>query len=142
MLLAERLRSDEEKAIVREVLETHIKAKLDVLSLYSQRNEQQLQAMLEKYTQQSTEDMKSTKDVKSTEGKQSTTENQSTSTTQSTSTSTVNEKEASLRGNIAWTRSMCRLFTLVERCIQHKEPVLLGSFFTDLLPVDGLFRLA
>jgi midasin len=85
MLLAERLRSDEEKDVIRAVLEAHMPgARLDPASLYRVPSE-----MIGKL-----------------------------------------ERSLILSGNaaaarIVWTESFQRMFSLVQRCIRHKEPVLL-----------------
>ena len=85
MLLAERLRSDEEKEVIRTVLEAHMPgAKLDPTSLY--RVSPEAIAKLER------------------------------ALVRSGNTSAA---------RIVWTESFQRMYSLVLRCIRHKEPVLL-----------------
>lgn len=90
MLLAERLRSEDEKELVRETIETELKVKIDCESLYygpkSDAREE-----LNKLS-------KSSIDYESTG-------------------LTVQE--------IAPTKSLLRLLTLVQRCVRQKEPILL-----------------
>jgi midasin len=85
MLLAERLRSDEEKRVIQSVLEAHMPgARLDPASLY--RVSPEAIAKLER--------------------------------------SLVESGNASA-SRIVWTDSFQRMYSLVLRCIRHKEPVLL-----------------
>lgn len=89
MLLAERLRSDEEKEIVRSVIEEQLKVSIDCETLYYDTES--------KASQQLREIANSSKGM---------------------------HEGLSLQ-SIAPTRSMLRLLTLVDRCVQQKEPVLL-----------------
>lgn len=90
MLLAERLRSEDEKKLVRETIETELKVNIDCESLYYG-PESDAREKLEKLS-------KSSIDYESTG-------------------LTVQE--------IAPTKSLLRLLTLVQRCVRQKEPVLL-----------------
>jgi midasin len=85
MILAERLRTQPEKDVVQEVLETHCKSKIRLDELYSQRTVADLAGMLSGARPASSEALPP----------------------------------------ISWTAGMRRLFTLVDRCVQHQEPVLL-----------------
>jgi midasin len=89
MLLAERLRTDEEKHIVRSVIEDQLKVTIDCESLYFDTQS--------KASQQLRQIANSSKGM---------------------------HEGLSLQ-SIAPTRSMLRLLTLVDRCVQQKEPVLL-----------------
>ena len=44
---------------------------------------------------------------------------------QSSSSSSSSEALRAALNGVVWTRSMRRLYTLLDRCLQHKEPVLL-----------------
>lgn len=86
MLLAERLRTEEEKECVRDEIERHLKVQIDIESLYyneGARSRELLQRALS--------------DV----------------------------RDDTILASIAPTRSLMRLVTLVLRCIDQKEPVLL-----------------
>eukprot|EP00563_Minutocellus_polymorphus_P011097 CAMPEP_0181061420 /NCGR_PEP_ID=MMETSP1070-20121207/22512_1 /TAXON_ID=265543 /ORGANISM="Minutocellus polymorphus, Strain NH13" /LENGTH=5087 /DNA_ID=CAMNT_0023141375 /DNA_START=277 /DNA_END=15540 /DNA_ORIENTATION=+ len=89
MLLAERLRTDEEKDIVRSVIEEQLKVSIDCETLYYDAGS--------KASQQLRQIANSSKGM---------------------------HEGLSLQ-SIAPTRSMLRLLTLVDRCVQQKEPVLL-----------------
>jgi len=86
MLLAERLRTAEEKQCVQEVMETHLNVKIDIESIYYGEASKS-QRILAKATE---------------------------------SSCTVELIEA-----IAPTKSMLKMMTLILRCIDHREPVLL-----------------
>jgi midasin len=89
MLLAERLRTEEEKKYVREELESQIKVKID-LDLFYYGDMSQARILIEKFL--------------------------------SEEASATNRQ---LFSSIAPTKSLLRLVTLVLRCIEQKEPVLL-----------------
>ncbi|KAN0037183.1 hypothetical protein ACTFIV_002519 [Dictyostelium citrinum] len=89
-LLAERLRKDEEKLIIKQVIEKHLKIKLDIESIYSCDDKPEFLKLLELLSENDSELSKS------------------------------NHLE-----KIVWTRSMKRLFSLVGKCLEHKEPILL-----------------
>ena len=74
MLLAERLRRDDEKAIVQEILEKVFKTKLDLEKLFNPKELQDIQVA---------------------------------------------------GSNIVWTKTMKRMYVLVGKCLQYKEPALL-----------------
>ncbi|KAI9366170.1 P-loop containing nucleoside triphosphate hydrolase protein [Zopfochytrium polystomum] len=82
MLLAERSRREDEKMIVKEVLETSFRLKLDPAAIY------------EKYWNE-------------------------------IMSSFQEHRIDSSLSNVVWTKAMKRLFVLVMRCVQHKEPVIL-----------------
>ncbi|XP_056176640.1 midasin isoform X2 [Syzygium oleosum] len=83
-LLAERLRDDDEKSVVKDVLKKHFHVVLDDHSLYKQ---------------------------ESSEGRAVNLDN----------ISDVSENF----GNVTWTRSMWRLYFLIRRCYELREPILL-----------------
>jgi midasin len=89
MLLAERLRTEEEKKYVREELESQIKVKID-LDVFYYGDMSQARILIEKFL--------------------------------SEEASATNRQ---LFSSIAPTKSLLRLVTLVLRCIEQKEPVLL-----------------
>ncbi|KAK5577473.1 hypothetical protein RB653_002414 [Dictyostelium firmibasis] len=89
-LLAERLRKDEEKLIIKQVIEKHLKIKLDIESIYSCDDKPEFSKLLQLLSENDSELSKS------------------------------NHLE-----KIVWTRSMKRLFSLVGKCLEHKEPILL-----------------
>lgn len=95
-ILGERLRNDEERRVVQEVLEKVLKVSIDMEELYRREGQEpvdRLRSLLD----------------------------------QGSSSGDDPEREAlaaSLRG-IVWTRSMARVFTLVDRCLRSSEPVLL-----------------
>ena len=105
MLLAERLRDEEEKILVKEIIEEHMKIEINCDQLYYGDNSESRKrlAMI-----------------------------------------TRMENSARTAGltleAIAPTKSLLRLLTLVERCVEQKEPVLLVGgkifFFFLLLPFD------
>ncbi|XP_010261987.1 PREDICTED: midasin isoform X2 [Nelumbo nucifera] len=84
-LLAERLRDENEKKVVQEILERHLRVKLATDNLYQREPADSLAVL---------------------------------------NFSECSEVSESL-GNIMWTRSMWRLYFLVERCFKLREPVLL-----------------
>ncbi|KAJ1401026.1 Sigma-54 interaction domain, ATP-binding site 1 [Sesbania bispinosa] len=84
-LLAERLRDEGEKSVVQEVLEKHLRVKLDIKNLYDQR--------LFKGN--------------------------------SSSTTVVGLESSKSLESVILTKSMQRLYFLVERCFKLREPVLL-----------------
>ncbi|EGC33347.1 hypothetical protein DICPUDRAFT_154614 [Dictyostelium purpureum] len=89
MLLAERLRKDDEKAIIKQVIEKHLKIKID---------------MEEIYACDETPEFKQIMDI------------------------LANDEQVCKQNHldkIVWTRSMKRLFSLVGKCLEHKEPILL-----------------
>jgi midasin len=87
MLLAERLRNDAEKAIVKEEIESHLKVTIDCDDMYYGKDAE-ARAMLTK--------------------------------------AAVKQKNLGLLlSSVAPTKSLLRLLTLVSRCVQQKEPVLL-----------------
>eukprot|EP00899_Mesostigma_viride_P010035 jgi/Mesvir1/19032/Mv12798-RA.1 len=86
MILAERLRSEEERAVVRRVLEKQMKVSLDVDAIYSLEGSDSFARL-----QQAVAD----------------------------------PAVAASLGRIVWTKSMRRLFTLVDACLKGREPVLL-----------------
>lgn len=87
MLLAERCRRDEEKRVVKDVLETVMRVKLDENDIYDTSKLEEF-AIYDKMLQA-----------------------HATQTGQDTA--------------LVWTKAMKRLFTLVARCLQFNEPVLL-----------------
>ena len=87
MLLAERLRNDDEKAIVKEEIESHLKVTIDCDDIYYGKDSE-ARAMLAK--------------------------------------AVLEQKSSGLSlSSVAPTKSLLRLLTLVSRCVQQKEPVLL-----------------
>ncbi|KAL7319508.1 AAA ATPase midasin [Mucor circinelloides] len=87
MLLAERCRKDEEKKVVKQVLEQVMKVKLSEDDMYDCNNLEEFaiyDRMLREHAAKTGEDTK-----------------------------------------LVWTKAMRRLFSLVARCLQHNEPVLL-----------------
>ncbi|KAF2076411.1 hypothetical protein CYY_002268 [Polysphondylium violaceum] len=88
MLLAERLRKEDEKLIIKQVIEKHLKIKLDMESIYACDDHPDFLKIIELLGDQEL----------------------------------VN---ASHLEKIVWTRSMKRLFALVGRCLEAKEPILL-----------------
>eukprot|EP01132_Coremiostelium_polycephalum_P002326 gene2326-2870_t len=87
MLLAERLRKEEEKTVIKNVIEKHLKITLDMESIYACDETLEFKKILEILADQ--------------------------------------QHHTSHLEKIVWTRSMKRLFTLVGRCLQYKEPILL-----------------
>jgi midasin len=102
MLLAERLRTEEEKLYVREELETQIKVKIDLDSFYYG-DMSQARVLMEKFLSEE-----------------------------------ANATSRHLFSSIAPTKSLLRLVTLVLRCIEQKEPVLLvgGEPFACVCDID------
>eukprot|EP01133_Synstelium_polycarpum_P016329 gene16329-19424_t len=108
MLLAERLRKDDEKAVIRQVIERHLKIKIDLDALYNCTITKEHARLVEML---------------------------------------AGELPASIGAleRIVWTASMRRLFSLVGRCLEHKEPILLvgetgcktADFLGGLRPVRG-----
>eukprot|EP00884_Botryococcus_braunii_P010443 jgi/Botrbrau1/193/Bobra.0022s0173.1 len=96
MLLGERLRSPGERATVLPVLETELKVKLDVEGLYEREGEVPVELL-----------RKRLREACGPGGDPS-----------------ALAAAASLSG-IVWTRSMRRMYTLLDRCLQHAEPALL-----------------
>jgi midasin (ATPase involved in ribosome maturation) len=86
MLLGERLRTEDEKSIVRDVVSTHCKWKINDDEMYARETET---SMAERFA------------------------------------GTVEQQKNEGLGNIAWTFSMRRLFTLVDACLRNNESVLL-----------------
>ncbi|KAI5016290.1 hypothetical protein ZWY2020_006141 [Hordeum vulgare] len=84
LLLAERLRADNEKIVVQEALERHLRVKLNIPDLYN---------------------------LEGIYG-------------ESLSSHAIRQKVQRF-GHITWTKSMWRLFFLIERCYRSREPVLL-----------------
>ncbi|PNX76327.1 midasin, partial [Trifolium pratense] len=104
-LLAERLRDEDEKSVVQEVLEKHFRVKLNIQNLYGQ--------------------------ILSEE---------------SSSNSIVGLGGSKSLGRVFMTKSMKKLYFLVERCFQLREPVLLvgetgGGKTTGFRPIRDKFRL-
>ncbi|XP_057850180.2 midasin isoform X2 [Cryptomeria japonica] len=85
MLLAERLRDVNEKAVVQRILEKHLRVKIDIGKLYS-------------------EDSTGWQEIVNL-------------------SMSCNTLEA--LGKVVWTKSLRRLFYLVKRCYEQREPVLL-----------------
>ncbi|KAF8672677.1 hypothetical protein HU200_049372 [Digitaria exilis] len=85
LLLAERLRDDDEKAVVQEALERHLRVKLNIANLYN------LEVARE----------------------------------DNLSLDAIRLRVEECFGNITWTKSMWRLYFLIERCYRSREPVLL-----------------
>ncbi|KAM3408334.1 hypothetical protein ACQJBY_001473 [Aegilops geniculata] len=85
LLLAERLRDDNEKIVVQEALERHLRVKLNIPDLYN---------------------------LESIYG-------------ESLSSHAIRQRVQESFGHITWTKSMWRLFFLIERCYRSREPVLL-----------------
>ncbi|KAL6070950.1 Midasin [Balamuthia mandrillaris] len=104
MLLAERLRRDEEKQVIQYCLEKHMpRVSLDLNAIYNRGFARPPQE------QASSHDAPNPEEDNTSYG------------------SVTIEELKTLEGfeHIVWTKSMRRLFTLVGRCLQHKEPVLL-----------------
>ncbi|XP_062201313.1 midasin-like isoform X2 [Phragmites australis] len=85
LLLAERLRDDNEKVVVQEALERHLRVKLNVVDLY----------------------------------------NSEVNCEDNLSLDAIRLRVQECFGNITWTKSMWRLYFLIERCYRSREPVLL-----------------
>ncbi|CAM0956904.1 unnamed protein product [Alopecurus aequalis] len=85
LLLAERLRDDNEKAVVQEALEHNLRVKLNIPDLYN------------------------------SEGIYG----------GNLSPHAIRQRVQESFGNITWTKSMWRLYFLIERCYRSREPVLL-----------------
>ncbi|PVH31778.1 hypothetical protein PAHAL_9G230700 [Panicum hallii] len=85
LLLAERLRDDNEKTVVQEALERHLRVKLNIADLYN------LEVTRE----------------------------------DNLSLDAIRLRVQECFGNITWTKSMWRLYFLIERCYRSREPVLL-----------------
>ncbi|KAG8091817.1 hypothetical protein GUJ93_ZPchr0012g21118 [Zizania palustris] len=85
LLLAERLRDDNEKAVVQEALERHLRVKFSIPNLY----------------------------------------NSEVSYDNNLSCEATRLRLQEIFGNITWTKSMWRLYFLIERCYRSREPVLL-----------------
>ncbi|TVU30479.1 hypothetical protein EJB05_22106, partial [Eragrostis curvula] len=85
LLLAERLRDDNEKGVVQEALERHLRVKLNVTELY----------------------------------------NSEVTRDDNLSLDAIRLRVQECFGNITWTKSMWRLYFLIERCYRSREPVLL-----------------
>ncbi|KAL3144109.1 hypothetical protein ABBQ32_003899 [Trebouxia sp. C0010 RCD-2024] len=112
LLLGERLRTVEDRAVVRHVLERQMKVQLDMDGLYEREGSapvQHLQSAL--------------KDEKKKAG--------------------AHASGDSLVG-VVWTPSMRRMFTLLDRCVQHSEPALLvgdtGTGKTTVCQMLALMR--
>lgn len=101
-ILGERLRSPEERETVREVLEKVLKARVDPEDLYRREGEAPFLRLRDQLLREEA--------AARQEGR--------------VLDDSVSSLAASLRG-LVWTRSLSRLFTLVDRCLQHSEPVLL-----------------
>jgi midasin len=100
MVLGERLRSPEEYAVVRQALESTMKVKLDMDALYDQEGDAPLQRLREALA----------------------------AAESGAAGGAEAEQAAAIRGalgGVVWTRSMRRLYALVDRCLRHQEPVLL-----------------
>jgi len=111
MLFGERLRTDDAKRVVKEVLEQHCKAKIDEQVLYSQQ-------AVDKLVQHLTEAMRPA-DAAAAGGGPST-----TALLDPTSAANASNAEAAAIGKIAWTFNMRRLFVQLGRALQFQEPVL------------------
>ncbi|CAL4925261.1 unnamed protein product [Urochloa decumbens] len=85
LLLAERLRDDNEKIVVQEALERHLRVKLNITDLY----------------------------------------NSEVTREDNLSLDAIRLRVEERFGNITWTKSMWRLYFLIERCYRSREPVLL-----------------
>ncbi|KAL0028971.1 hypothetical protein WJX77_009058 [Trebouxia sp. C0004] len=112
LLLGERLRTPEDCAIVRQVLEKQMKVQLDMEGLYEREGSvpsQHLQAAL-------TDEKKK---------------------------ASAHASGDSLTG-VVWTPSMRRMYTLLDRCVQHSEPALLvgdtGTGKTTVCQMISLMR--
>ncbi|RCV42665.1 hypothetical protein SETIT_9G233700v2 [Setaria italica] len=85
LLLAERLRDDNEKAVVQEALERQLRVKLNIADLYNSEVTREDHLSLD----------------------------------------AIRQRVEECFGNITWTKSMWRLYFLIERCYRSREPVLL-----------------
>ncbi|WVZ59171.1 hypothetical protein U9M48_009362, partial [Paspalum notatum var. saurae] len=85
LLLAERLRDDNEKAVVQGALERHLRVTLNIADLY----------------------------------------NSEVTIEDTLSLAAIKLRVQKCFGNITWTKSMWRLYFLIERCYRSREPVLL-----------------
>ena len=109
MLLAERLRKPDERAVVQEVLERQCKAKIDPSELYAK-----YFANEAGFLSDASKEM-----VASLEEKQ-------TVTFSDAAPSTTSADETSVSSiNVVYTKALRRLFVLVGRCLRHGEPVML-----------------
>ena len=105
MLLAERLRNEDEKKFIQEILEKHMKIKFNMNEIYGNNNT-------------TTTTVNNNKNV---------TEHIHHSLNQLYEIQNLLDSSESLKNefNIVWTTSMKRMFMLLSRCIENQEPVLL-----------------
>ena len=104
MLLAERLRSDDEKVLVSEVLEEHLKVKLNMEEQYYGKDSEARKLLEQAFEK-------------------------------------TQNSDNSLMASIAATKTLLRLISLVLRCIEQKEPVLLvGGMFGAFILTSLLFH--
>uniref|UniRef100_A0A0D9XKA7 Midasin n=1 Tax=Leersia perrieri TaxID=77586 RepID=A0A0D9XKA7_9ORYZ len=110
LLLAERLRDDNEKAVVQEALQRHLRVKLSISNLYN---------MIHMDVSGSRQEMKRLKPnykVKQREYSLKMLIHKLQCDIMTCDAGTI---------SITWTESMWRLFFLIERCYRSREPVLL-----------------
>ncbi|KAL0049173.1 hypothetical protein WJX82_008148 [Trebouxia sp. C0006] len=93
LLLGERLRTPEDRAIVHHVLEKQMKVQLDLEGLYDREGSAPLQHLQAALTDEKKK-------------------------------ASAHASGDSLTG-VVWTPSMRRMYTLLDRCVQHSEPALL-----------------
>eukprot|EP00887_Chlorella_sp_A99_P000601 scaffold17.g601.t1 len=119
-VLGERLRSAEEREMVREVLQKVLNVKLDMEAAYERNGDvpvHQLRASLEAAAQ--AEALAPTASDAAPSGSAAT-----AASGGSHSVSDVAALQTAL-GGVVWTQSMRRMYCLLERCLEHAEPALL-----------------
>eukprot|EP00958_Prasinococcus_capsulatus_P008905 scaffold874_cov380-Prasinococcus_capsulatus_cf.AAC.29 len=118
-LLGERLRSDDEKEVVQQVIEKMMRVKVDPISLYNHETEDL--DKIRKLTQGSTDSSAESSERQNYQGE---------------------TFEATGVKGIVWTHSLKRLFHLVSRCMAKREPVLLvGETGSGKTTICQLFSL-
>ena len=132
MLLGERLRTDEAKAIVRECLEKECKVKIDENELYSQSAVDSLVQQLlrtmqseEAFLAEALKANSSASSVAATAAAAKSAADAAAARLDPTSLANASNKEAQQIGKIAWTAGMRRMFIQVGRALLFSEPVLL-----------------
>ncbi|KAF6262490.1 hypothetical protein COO60DRAFT_1699221 [Scenedesmus sp. NREL 46B-D3] len=153
MVLGERLRSAEERGVVVEVLEQVLRVKLDLEQVYQQAlaaaqaaTDNAEAARAEAAAAAGTQDVgaaASSSDKGPVQQLAAVAAAEAAAAAAAAARDEAEAISAALSGMV-WTRSMKRLYTLVDRCLRHQEPVLLvgetGTGKTSVCQLLALMR--